>query len=188
MAMKKLALDTVILSRMDAFSLNSTSLGVSKKDRAALAQEIDNLLRYGAYDLFHDDKDGKEKKSIESEDIEEILKRTSRVVRYDQEERKEASFFSKATFKPSNVGEVEIDDPQFWKKVHPHSQSHTHTVVSLDLSLSHTLSLSLFLPLLVKVLPNEVDIDTLLQEVNSIASTADANVFFQRLAKPADIV
>jgi SNF2 family DNA or RNA helicase len=81
---KKLGLDQAVLD-----NLNSTGTDAKTK-KEALAQtgkEINDLLKYGAYDLFRDDEEGKASGDMYNEDdIDKILERSSTLVRYDKPE------------------------------------------------------------------------------------------------------
>ena len=100
----KLGLDQAILT------------GAEGKDMTK--NELENLLRHGAYDLFRENDKESSKKSAQynSENIEDILER-SKVVTYDATNGTE-NHFSKATFVAgtSEDNEVDIDDPDFWSK------------------------------------------------------------------------
>jgi len=73
-------------------------------------KEIDKLLRQGAYHALRDVEDNK----FGEEDIEEILSR-SKVMVYNEAA---GSTFSKANF-DCGGDNVDIDDPDFWKKILP---------------------------------------------------------------------
>lgn len=105
-ASQKLGLDQVVLNR------SSDEDGEGKPKFTT--QEVDSLLKYGVYDLFRDD-DSSEK--FKEENIEDIFaRRTTRVVH----ETREGSTFSKASFTSNDANdELDIDDPDFWKKVMP---------------------------------------------------------------------
>lgn len=91
--------------------------------------EVEKLLRHGAYDIFHEEKSGaseRESKEFESEDIDSILKRRAKTVVHENTGSKSGAAggtFSKASFKPvhdtdkGTVDDVDIDDPDFWTKV-----------------------------------------------------------------------
>ena len=90
-------------------------------------KELENLLKYGAYDIFRDEKDGQtndESLKFCNENIEDILK-NSAVVMHNTDENNEmstktiSSGFSKASFVSSNGKDdnIDIDDPDFWNKV-----------------------------------------------------------------------
>ena len=112
MASKKLGLDQAVLHDMGNESTSGPKL--DKK-------EIDQLLKYGAYDLFQQDDEQK----FQEENIDQILNRAAKVVwNPDTGENVNASSFSTATF---DIGEsaskVDMDDPQFWEKVLPQAKT-----------------------------------------------------------------
>jgi len=94
-----------------------------KSDRVAQAKEIDELLKKGAYDVFRDDDDGEAEKFMET-DIDQLLERSSKKVTYDASATSSLGSsglgsFSKASFVASTGDgekDVDLDDPDFWKK------------------------------------------------------------------------
>jgi hypothetical protein len=96
-------------------------------------EEVEKLLRHGAYDIFQEDNDGTaEKESTEfiEQDIDTILARRSKTVILENtgsNSNASGSTFSKATFKAfdgsglndSNTlqRDIDIDDPDFWIKM-----------------------------------------------------------------------
>jgi hypothetical protein len=91
-------------------------------------EEIENLLRHGAYDIFNEEKAGDGEAASNAfveQDIDSILERHSRTVIHENtgSRGKAASTFSKATFSATTPGtnreveEVDIEDPDFWKKI-----------------------------------------------------------------------
>ncbi len=91
-------------------------------------EEVERLLKHGAYDIFNEDKDGtSEKESTEfvSQDIDSILARRAKTVVHENTGSKSSAAggtFSKASFKSTNDGgvdaaEIDVDDPDFWTKV-----------------------------------------------------------------------
>ena len=91
--------------------------------------EVEKLLRHGAYAIISEEKDGKgESASTEfvQQDIDSILERRTRTIVHDSGAgaQQGGSTFSKASFKVSkspnkleNCEDVDIDDPEFWKKM-----------------------------------------------------------------------
>merc|ERR1711957_886637 len=95
--------------------------------------EIEKLLRHGAYDIFNEDKTGKseqESNEFMAEDIDSILTRRATTVVHDNtgsNSSAKGGTFSKASFKASSsltgaalegsAEDVDIDDPEFWKKM-----------------------------------------------------------------------
>lgn len=113
----KLGLDKAVLTHMRREQEENNQKengGVPKKmsSKAQEAKEIDELLKRGAYDVFRDD--DQEAEQFCAADIDQILSRSSQVVQYEQEAK---SSFSKASFVSATTSDdVDIDDPDFWKK------------------------------------------------------------------------
>eukprot|EP00986_Skeletonema_menzelii_P007190 scaffold2808_cov143-Skeletonema_menzelii.AAC.8 len=91
-------------------------------------EEVERLLKHGAYDIFNEDKDGtaeKESTDFVSQDIDSILARRAKTVIHENTGSKSGAAggtFSKASFKSTNDGGadaagVDVDDPDFWTKV-----------------------------------------------------------------------
>lgn len=95
---------------------------------------MEKLLRHGAYDMFQEENEGKsEKESNEfiEQDIDTILERRAKTVIHENTGSKSnaaGGTFSKASFKgltgnetdqngTSASADVDIDDPDFWKKM-----------------------------------------------------------------------
>lgn len=98
---------------------NSCSEGDLSKD------EIEKLLRHGAYEIFTEGNDTDSSKFAEAS-IESILESNAKRVVHENtgsESRSKGGTFSKASFKVENKGgdnnqaEVDIDDPDFWTKM-----------------------------------------------------------------------
>lgn len=121
MSSLKMGLDQAVLK---GFESNSGDGALSK-------DEVEKLLRHGAYDIFNEDKSGsseRESKDFVEQDIDSILARRSRTVVHDGPEsgNRAGGTFSKASFKISEqspsgkkkgVDEIDIEDPDFWKKM-----------------------------------------------------------------------
>lgn len=105
-----------------------------------MGKEINDLLKYGAYDLFREDEEGKGGNDIFGEDdIDKILERASTVVRYERAEEnntggdtegaagakdKKGSTFSKAFFSSSHADtDIDINAENFWELVLPGTTS-----------------------------------------------------------------
>ncbi|KAJ1548210.1 choline dehydrogenase 6 [Nowakowskiella sp. JEL0078] len=115
-ASMKLGLDKAILQRMDTGGADDvTSADTGAKTLSQLPKnEIEDLLKKGAYGAFMDDDSSKQ---FCEEDIDQILERRTQVIKHDQTEQK-GSIFSKATFAASNAdSNIEINDPDFWDKL-----------------------------------------------------------------------
>ena len=95
---------------------------------------MEKLLRHGAYDMFQEEQEGNAEKAsneFEAQDIDTILERRSKTVIHENTGSKSnasGGTFSKASFKTSTGPEmangeettnrdVDIDDPDFWKKM-----------------------------------------------------------------------
>ena len=120
-ASMKLGLERAVLSQQR--DPGEEGEGKSKKsDREAQAKEIDFLLKKGAYDVFKEDDDEEAQKFMET-DIDQLLESNAQTVTYGKNEESAASgglgSFSKASFvTDTGDGEkdVDLDDPDFWKK------------------------------------------------------------------------
>jgi len=112
--------------------LQGLESGSSGGDTAAMTKdEVEKLLRHGAYDIFNEEKTGsseRESSLFEAQSIDDILARRTRTVVYQNTGSKSnaaGSTFSKASFtavhgdaeRKGNVDDVDIEDPDFWKKV-----------------------------------------------------------------------
>ncbi|RHZ11678.1 hypothetical protein DYB37_004295, partial [Aphanomyces astaci] len=85
-------------------------------------EEIESLLKYGAYEMFKEDDADAASKKFNEESVDEILKRSKTVVHDPKKDQTVAAFgssFSKATFVSSEnpAEQVALDDPDFWIKV-----------------------------------------------------------------------
>jgi len=115
----KLGLDQAILNRIEN--------GQTRNNNMMTGDEIERLLRYGAFDLFKEDKDGlseKESNEFVEQDLDTILARRSKVVVQENtgsNSKAAGGVFSKASFKVNKNGamldDIDIDDPRFWEKV-----------------------------------------------------------------------
>eukprot|EP00357_Protocruzia_adherens_P015827 CAMPEP_0115012704 /NCGR_PEP_ID=MMETSP0216-20121206/24912_1 /TAXON_ID=223996 /ORGANISM="Protocruzia adherens, Strain Boccale" /LENGTH=2334 /DNA_ID=CAMNT_0002381845 /DNA_START=106 /DNA_END=7109 /DNA_ORIENTATION=+ len=111
-ASKKLGLDQAVFSK-GAFENSKKGREKEKQNK----QEIERLLKKGAYSL-QDDDDGTATKTFMENDIDDILKNNSRVVEYSQISGSYS--FNKSTFISSTADQsIDIDDPEFWSKVLP---------------------------------------------------------------------
>lgn len=103
-----------------------------------MGKEINDLLKYGAYDLFREQQD-EDNKGVSDffgeDDIDKILERSATVVRYEREgpsdaagdtegeaggKEKKGSTFSKAYFSSSHAdSDIDINAENFWELVLP---------------------------------------------------------------------
>lgn len=117
-ASMKLGLDKALLqngNEADPFDVKGKSSGSLSK------QEVEDLLKKGAYGAFMDD--GAGDKFCE-EDIEQILERRTLVIRHDENsEARKGSMFSKASFQATGSSNtIDVNDPEFWEKVAQQAQ------------------------------------------------------------------
>ena len=128
-ASKKLGLDQAVLNRIEVGGKQNSSNNAAEKDfnpAVLKKEEIDSLLKHGAYDVF---REGKNIPDVEYDeaDIERILERDGHKVTYNNGPRTDAlTSLSKASF-ISNAADNEIDmeDPDFWRKLLPqHAQQY----------------------------------------------------------------
>lgn len=130
----KLGLDRAVLAHARNENENMIDAGDGKL--ILDVREIDNLLKRGAYDVFKED-DTEQNEFIES-DIDAILQRQSHKVTYNDNKSQSATTlgsFSKASFVSSDDKEdVDINDPDFWKKVVGLSETDTGVLGDEDLA------------------------------------------------------
>lgn len=104
----KLGLDKAVLQSMNTSQGGkdiSSSKQLSKK-------EIEDLLKKGAYGALMDDDNAGDK--FCEEDIDQILLRRTQIITLENEK---GSTFSKASFaSAADRTDIDIDDPDFWKK------------------------------------------------------------------------
>ena len=109
--------------------------GFESGDGSLSKSEIEKLLRHGAYDILNEEKAGTaeaESNNFVQLDIDAILERRSRTVVHDNtgsNSNAAGGTFSKASFKvakspeasggkgSANGEEIDIEDPDFWKKM-----------------------------------------------------------------------
>lgn len=118
MASMKMGLDQAVLQGIE----NNGGKDIMTKE------EVEKLLKHGAYDIFKEDKDGtseKESNDFVSQDIDSILARRAKTVIHDNtgsNSNAAGGTFSKASFKSTSsdgvaAAEIDVDDPDFWTKV-----------------------------------------------------------------------
>lgn len=123
MSSLKMGLDQAVLK---GFESGASGEGAMTKE------EVERLLRHGAYDIFNEEKAGTaeaESKHFIEQDIDSILQRRSRTVVHENTgsgSNAAGGTFSKASFiAPTTPGsgqdkqhqDVDIEDPDFWKKM-----------------------------------------------------------------------
>ena len=80
-------------------------------------KEAETLLKYGAYDFFKEEREGRTEELSNAfceADIDQILEKNTKVITIDSQG---GSSFSKASFVTDTSTEVDINDPNFWTKV-----------------------------------------------------------------------
>jgi len=112
---------------VDAYPFGAHSVNVVFLQGTLSKEEVENLLRHGAYDIFNEEKVGDGEAASNAyveQDIDSILERHSRTVVHENtgsNSKAAGSTFSKATFSASTPGtkgkteEIDIEDPDFWK-------------------------------------------------------------------------
>ena len=110
MASMKMGLDQAVLQGIEH----------SGGKHAMTKEEVEKLLKNGAYEIFSEDKNGsgdKESNDFISQDIDSILERRATTIVHDNTGKSIGGTFSKASFKNTNqTNETDIDDPDFWTK------------------------------------------------------------------------
>ena len=119
----KMGLDQAVLQGIEG--------GTGDGEGVLTKEEVERLLRHGAYDIFNEEKSGsseQESKEFESQDIDSILARRAKTVVHENTGSKSnaaGGTFSKASFRAQNTGDkgdgtgdgddagedVDIDDP-----------------------------------------------------------------------------
>lgn len=137
---------------MQMFHMSSLKMGLDQAvlkgfengasgEGAMTKEEVERLLRHGAYDIFHEDKAGKaeaESKDFVEQDIDSILARRSRTVIHDNTGSQSGAAggtFSKASFvaktptgkKESASVDIDIEDPEFWTKMVGEAKEEVHS-------------------------------------------------------------
>ncbi|OLQ15739.1 Chromodomain-helicase-DNA-binding protein 7 [Cryptosporidium hominis] len=111
---RKLGLNTAVFHK-GAFreENNSNTVNGIGTSGEPTKQEIEDLLKHGAYYLL----EGSEaSRQFQESDIDEILSKNSRLVRYQLSGKN--SSFSKTSFRSDNaLPDLDVNDPDFWKKV-----------------------------------------------------------------------
>ena len=107
-------------------------------------EEVERLLRHGAYDIFNEEKTGSaeaESNAFIQQDIDSILQRRARTVVHENTGsggNAAGGTFSKASFvapktpsgnKDKQEEDVDIEDPDFWKKMVGEAKTETASVL-----------------------------------------------------------
>ena len=80
-------------------------------------KDAETLLKYGAYDFFKEEREGRSDELSNAfceADIDQILEKNTKVITIDSQG---GASFSKASFITDSSMEVDINDPNFWTKV-----------------------------------------------------------------------
>jgi superfamily II DNA or RNA helicase len=116
-ASRKLGLDQAILTGIRGTDAQKDGDALKMEDR-----DVEDLLKYGAYDLFKEEREGTgetESEKFCEADITNILNNNTRKVKgQDAKTKKAGNAFSKATFVAEGSNEdVDMADPEFWTRV-----------------------------------------------------------------------
>ena len=110
----KLGLDKAVLNPLKQ---SITSDGRVSEVPKMSKKDAETLLKYGAYDFFKEEREGKTEELSNAfceADIDQILEKNTKVITIDSQG---GSSFSKASFITDTSAEVDINDPDFWTKV-----------------------------------------------------------------------
>jgi hypothetical protein len=142
-ASRKLGLDQAILKKsgLDQVGLDGSAAAADSNVLSKLGkQEVESLLRNGAYALLDDPASEQASNSFCEADINEILSSRTTVVRSggndDGSAPREASTFSQAVFVSDEADKsLDMNDKNFWEKVRGQSeQTSTWTATSMHIS------------------------------------------------------
>lgn len=142
-ASKKLGLDKVVLA-MDTD--RSAEFGGGGSKQTLDKEEINALLKYGAYALYKksDQETSEEERRLLEGDIDQILERSSTVIKFGPSETPAASgpsTFSKATFFTDDANpDININDEDFWEKTLPAEMTPSRLLARLTQSGNASLS------------------------------------------------
>ncbi|KAK8817052.1 hypothetical protein WA556_002950, partial [Blastocystis sp. ATCC 50177/Nand II] len=109
----KLGLDKAVLNPLKQSIRSDGSTDMAKMTK----KDAETLLKYGAYDFFKEEREGRSDELSNAfceADIDQILEKNTKVITIDSQG---GSSFSKASFITDSSMEVDINDPNFWTKV-----------------------------------------------------------------------
>ena len=109
----KLGLDKAVLNPLKQNLRKDGRVDVQRMNK----KEAETLLKYGAYDFFKEEREGRSEELSNAfceADIDQILEKNAKVITVDSQG---GSSFSKASFVTDTSAEVDINDPNFWTKV-----------------------------------------------------------------------
>ena len=109
----KLGLDKAVLNPLKQSITSDGSVEMSRMTK----KDAETLLKYGAYDIFKEEREGKSEELSNAfceADIDQILEKNTKVITIDSQG---GSSFSKASFITESSAEVDINDPDFWTKM-----------------------------------------------------------------------
>ena len=109
----KLGLDKAVLNPLKQNLRKDGRVDVQRMNK----KEAETLLKYGAYDFFKEEREGRSDELSNAfceADIDQILEKNTKVITIDSQG---GSSFSKASFITDTSMEVDINDPNFWTKV-----------------------------------------------------------------------
>ena len=106
MASLKMGLDQAVLQGIEYAGEGKSTM---------TKEEMEKLLKQGAYDIFKDGSCDEKSSEFIAQDIDSILERRSATIIHGGGAT--VGTFSKASFKDSNgTADADLDDPDFWKK------------------------------------------------------------------------
>ena len=109
----KLGLDKAVLNPLKQSIKKDGSVETNRMSK----KDAETLLKYGAYDFFKEEREGKSEELSNAfceADIDQILEKNTKVITVDSQG---GSSFSKASFVTDTSAEVDINDPNFWTKI-----------------------------------------------------------------------
>ena len=129
-ASKKLGLDQAVLA----------GGGQDQSKRGFTAEQMNMLLRHGAYELYKEGDREQDDKALEEEDIDQILQRATKIdlenVNHEGGDGPQAihglAGFSTATFAAKDEDGPDIDDENFWEKILPEQVTAMKLKAKLD--------------------------------------------------------